>query len=151
MRHESRGLSPWAFVLVLLFVLLGTVPSAQAGGSPPIGNVDSLSAAAVAFEFRYGSTPRLDAPPPSSRNQWIARDKAKHVVFSALWTLSAQYVLVRKADWSEGDALPLSAASSAAVGLAKEVYDASRGGHISGKDLGGDVAGIGVAVGLILL
>jgi len=152
MRHELRGLSLWVFVLVPLFVLLGNVPSARAEGPTLIGDVDSLSAAAVAFEFRYGHAPRLDTPPPSFRDQWIARDKAKHVVFSGLWTLSAQYVLVRKADWSEGDALPVSIASSAAVGVAKELYDASRpAGTVSGKDLVADAVGIGLAVGIILL
>ncbi|MFB6286576.1 MAG: hypothetical protein ABEK03_08375 [Candidatus Bipolaricaulia bacterium] len=87
-----------------------------------------------------------------SEDQWLARDKAKHVVFSGLWTLSTQYVLVNKAHWSEGDALPASIASAAAVGVAKEVYDASRPTETaSGKDLVADAVGIGLAVGVILL
>jgi uncharacterized protein YfiM (DUF2279 family) len=97
----------------------------------------------------------LSRPPRAARpseDRWLARDKARHVVFSGLWTLSTQYVLVNKADWSEGDALPLSVASSATVGLAKELYDASRPeGTVSGKDLVADGVGISVAVGLILL
>ena len=73
-------------------------------------------------------------------------------MFSGLWTLSTQYVLVRKAGWSEGDALPASVAVGATVGLAKEVYDASQpGGRASEKDLVADAVGIGLAVGIILL
>jgi uncharacterized protein YfiM (DUF2279 family) len=86
------------------------------------------------------------------RDRWWARDKARHVVFSGLWTLSAQYVLVQKAGWSDDDALPVSVASSATVGLAKELYDASRiGGQASGKDLVANAVGIGLAVGVIAL
>jgi len=89
-------------------------------------------------------------PPP--RDRWWARDKARHVVFSGLWTLSAQYVLVQKADWSTGDALPVAIATSATVGLGKELYDASRiGGRASGKDLVANAVGIGLAVGVIAL
>jgi hypothetical protein len=73
-------------------------------------------------------------------------------VFSGLWTLSTQYVLVRKADWSEGDALPVSMAASGTVGIAKELYDASRpGGRASAKDLVANAVGIGLAVGVIVL
>lgn len=90
-------------------------------------------------------TPRPDDP-------WLAPDKGQHVVFSGLLTLSTQYVLVQKADWSSGDALPVSAATSATVGLGKEVYDASRlGGRASGKDLVANAVGIGLAVGIIAL
>jgi uncharacterized protein YfiM (DUF2279 family) len=87
----------------------------------------------------------------STEDAWIARDKARHVVFSGLWTLSTQYVLVNKADWRAPDALPTSVASGAAVGIAKELYDASRPeGTVSGKDLVANGVGISVAVGLIL-
>jgi hypothetical protein len=73
-------------------------------------------------------------------------------VFSGLWTLSTQYVLVRKAGWSKGDALPASIATAAAVGGAKELYDASRPDQTaSGKDLVANAVGIGLAVGVILL
>jgi len=134
-----------------LAVLIGGLllgPRAAAADAPAVGRPDSLTAAAVAFHLRY------DAPPPSApeRDRWLGRDKARHVVFSGLWTLSAQYVLVRKADWTTGDALPASIATAAAVGIAKEGYDAARpAGTASGKDLVADAVGIGLAVGLILL
>ena len=109
---------------------------------------DSLTAAAMAFEARYGTVPAA----PTPRDRWLARDKARHVVFSGLWTLSTQYVLVNKADWSQGDALPASIASAATVGVLKELYDASRiTGTASGKDLVADAVGIGLAVGIITL
>jgi len=93
-----------------------------------------------------------DEPLRAAQDRWLARDKAKHVVFSGLWTLSTQYVLVNKADWTEPDALPASIASGAAVGVAKELYDASRPtGTASGKDLVADTVGIGLAVGVIVL
>ncbi|MFB6249522.1 MAG: hypothetical protein ABEL97_13230 [Salinibacter sp.] len=95
------------------------------------------------------SSPRTARP---SRDQWLARDKAKHVAFSGLWTLSTQYVLVRKARWTRGDALPASVAAAAAVGIAKEGYDATRPtGTASGRDLVADAVGIGLAVGVIVL
>jgi uncharacterized protein YfiM (DUF2279 family) len=117
----------------------------------PGQTADSLSAAAIAFQLRYGSGPTssVDTPP---RDRWLARDKATHVVVSGLWTLSTQYVLVNKVGWSEPDALPASIASGAAVGLAKEFYDASHPeGSVSGKDLVADAVGIGLAVGVIML
>lgn len=132
------------------FLLLGSIPTKADAKN---AGADSLSAAAVAFELRYAPLPPPAAPPrPSSRDRWLARDKARHVVFSGLWTLSAQYVLVSKANWSDGDALPASIGSAAAVGVAKELYDASRPtGTVSGKDLVADAVGIGLAVGIILL
>lgn len=145
---------PWRIfccgIVVLTGPLLSPDPTRAATSS---AYADSLSATAVAFELRYGPAPRpVAAPLPPSLDRWLARDKAKHVVFSGLWTLSTQYVLVNKADWSEGDALLASVASGAAVGVAKELYDASRPIETaSGKDLVADAVGIGLAVGVILL
>lgn len=138
-----------AALLVLAGLLLAPAPLLGKERAPPPA-VDSLQAADVAFHFRYAAPLPPAGPPP--RDRWIARDKARHVVFSGLWTVSSQYVLVNKADWAERDALPLSIASSVTVGLAKELYDGSRPtGIISGKDLVADAVGISVAVGLILL
>lgn len=144
-------LRPAVFALVWTGLCLGVTlhpTSAGAQGAIP-SNVDSLSARTVAFDFRYAPTlsSSLD-----SRDRWIARDKGRHVVFSGLWTLSTQYVLVQKAGWSEGDALPAAAASGFAVGLAKEGYDASRPAETaSRKDLVANAIGVGLAVGVILL
>lgn len=134
----------------LILLLLSKAP---AFASPPTQGrravpTDSLTATHVAFALRYDAS--LTRRPASDR--WFARDKARHVAFSALWTLSTQYVLVSKADWSEGDALPLSIGSAAAVGLAKELYDRQTPeGRISARDLIANAVGIGLAVGLISL
>jgi len=135
---------------VLIGLLLGALASPAAGmdAVQETGRTDSLTAAAMAFELRYGSPSSVSAP----RDRWLARDKAQHVVFSGLWTLSTQYVLVNKADWAEAEALPASIASGATIGIVKELYDASRlTGRASGKDLVADAVGIGLAVGVILL
>lgn len=134
--------------LVGLLVLPG--PATAASKGLPGSNADSLSAAAVAFHLRYGAAPNPPSAP--ARDRWLARDKVQHVVFSGLWTLSTQYLLVNKMDWSEGDALPASIGSGTAVGLTKELYDASQpAGRASGKDLVADAVGIGLAVGIIAL
>jgi VanZ family protein len=88
---------------------------------------------------------------PAPTDRWWAQDKAQHVAFSGLWTLSTQYVLVQKAGWGERSALPVAAGTAAAVGGLKEVYDATRPQRdASGKDLVANAVGIGLAVGLIL-
>ncbi len=102
--------------------------------------------------MRFGVGAPPTATPPPSRDRWLARDKARHVVFSGLWTLSTQYVLVNKADRSADTALPVSIASGTAIGLAKELYDTSRPNQTaSGKDLVADAVGIGLAAGIIVL
>ena len=96
--------------------------------------------------------------PPTSfeyRNDepWLAFDKVQHVTFGFLWTLGSQYVLVNKASFTEGRALPLSVGASSIVGLSKELYDWKWGPtrQFSQRDLFADAAGILLAVGLILL
>lgn len=146
--HGLSFSAPRSVVAAVALLLGGLGAAPAAADDLATGRPDSLTAAAVAFHLRY------DAPSPGApeRDRWLGRDKARHVVFSGLWTLSTQYVLVRKADWSAGDALPASVAAAAAVGIAKEGYDAARpAGTASGKDLVADAVGIGLAVGLILL
>lgn len=94
------------------------------------------------------SAPSAPLPPAH-----IGFDKVQHFTFSFLWTVGTQYTLVVKADLSDGDALPLSVASAAVVGVAKEVYDWRRpnGTGFSRADLVADSLGIAAAVGLILL
>lgn len=112
-----------------------------------VPHTDSLTAASVAFSLRYDAASASAAP----RDRWFARDKLQHVVFSGLWTLSTQYVLVNKAGWTERSALPASIASSATIGLTKELYDASRpDGTASRKDLVANAVGIGLATGMIV-
>jgi uncharacterized protein YfiM (DUF2279 family) len=154
-----RAVPPIAAVRLLVVALLvfGFLPE-RAGaedGPPP------LDGRAVAFALQYGSVPpaaeRAAGQPgeraPQPRDDWWARDKAKHLAVSTLWTLSTQYVLVAKADWSERDALPVSVASAATVGLAKEVYDRRVGptATFSWKDLVADAVGIGIGAVIVLV
>ncbi|WP_022836446.1 hypothetical protein [Salisaeta longa] len=132
-----------AFLHALLAIVLATggcAPAAmgQRSGAPARATPRGLS-------VRPALTPAAD--------RWWARDKAKHVAFSTLWTLSTQYVLVQKAHWTRGDALPLSVGTAGAVGVAKEVYDWRWGTtrHFSRRDLVADAVGIALGVGIILL
>jgi len=113
-----------------------------------------IASAAVPVPPRRPSLRGANPPArPLPQDRWIAMDKAKHVGGSMLWTLSTQYVLVVKADWRSHDALPLSVASAATIGLAKEVYDRYAGPTrvFSGRDLVADALGIGLAVLVIVL
>ena len=159
-RPASFAPVQWGVLILVAFALVGATESrgarpasmdclsAERAPLPP-----TLSALRLALQFPRcrSSRPSLRTARPSEE-RWLARDKAKHVVFSGLWTLSTQYVLVVKADWSEADALPASITSAAAVGVTKELYDASHPtGAVSGKDLVADAVGVGLAVGVILL
>ena len=114
------------------------------------GKAHSLSAWGLFCTRRAASVRPVALAPP--RDRWLTRDKARHVVVSGLWTLSTQYVLVNNAGWTKADALPVSVASGATVGLAKELYDASRpAGRASAKDLVANAVGIALAAGVIAL
>jgi uncharacterized protein YfiM (DUF2279 family) len=122
----------------------------------PSASAQSLSAPPPHFTETLSSPPggQLDLPRLRlQRDQWWARDKAKHVAFSFFATLSAQYVLVNKAGWAESDALPASAGVTVSLGLAKEVYDWRWGDtqHFSARDLVADGIGLVLAVGVIVL
>ncbi len=86
-------------------------------------------------------------------DRWLEFDKAQHVAFSFLWTLSSQYTLVNKFDVSERHALPFSVGSGVLLGLSKELYDRNTAPRnaFSYRDLAADAFGIALAVGLILL
>ena len=82
------------------------------------------------------------------REDWIAADKALHLGGSFVLPLAGQYVLVDKAEWSNGRALPFTAGSTLALGLLKEVLDGrrQRNPHFSWRDLAADAAGVALAV-----
>jgi len=107
----------------------------------------------IALRSPAYALPRAHRISLTPADRWWAQDKAKHVAFSFLWTLSAQYVLVDKAGWSNRAALPVAAGSSAAVGLSKEVFDWTIGPtrRFSTRDLVADAVGIALAVGVIVL
>lgn len=153
--HSFRG-RLWAWVWVALFLGISAAGAhARVAAPPPTDSVAGPSANLPSTLTALRVEMLVPGPRPSRASHpdpWLARDKARHVVFSGLWTLSTQYVLVRKADWSAGDALPVSILTSAGVGLGKELYDASRtDGRASGKDLVANAVGIGLAAGIIAL
>lgn len=162
---------PWLALLLFVPGALRAQPQAGATGvSSPSATAASLRAAVLAppaaprdGEFAVSSLPSGTSLPLRSFDRasdedrpddpWLAFDKAQHLAFSFLWTLGGQYALVNKAEWREGDALPVSAGVSAAVGLAKEYYDWRAGPrrYFSRRDLAADAAGIILAAGFILL
>ena len=135
-----------ATLTVMLVLTAGWAADAQ-----PIERRAALNAAAEPAP-RFASL-HFGQASDRSADRWIARDKLRHVTFSFLWTLSAQYVLVDKADWSRRSALPAAAGSSAAVGLSKELFDWRIGptSRFSTRDLTADAVGIALAVGVIVL
>lgn len=139
-------------VTACLLVLIGIRPSASHAqahrASHRANGHKHVTASEIRFTLRYA----VKAERPANVDRWWARDKARHLVFSGLWTLSTQYVLVNKANWSESSALPASVGFAGAVGIAKELYDAqSNDGRFSTKDLAADAFGICLAAGVIVL
>ena len=89
----------------------------------------------------------------SQPSKWASFDKLQHVTFSFLMTIGAQYTLVEKFDVSSASAMPVSAGSSLAVGVAKELYDRQRteSGRFDVRDLVADLVGVTLGVALILI
>ena len=100
---------------------------------------------AAALDTARRRAPRVDP--------WFGFDKVQHFTFSFLVTVGGQYALTDKAGIRARGALPASVAAGAAVGLAKEVYDARRrgGSGFSRRDLAWDALGLGAAALFIVL
>jgi len=83
---------------------------------------------------------------------WLARDKALHLSYSFLWTLSSQYVLTHKTALSHNEAIPWALTSGFTIGLTKELYDHRRPQNVfSWRDMTANAVGIGLAAALIVL
>lgn len=96
----------------------------------------------------------VSAPAPTDLpDAWLARDKALHAGGSFLMTLAGQYVLTDKSGWSNGDALPVAAGATLALGLAKEIADSQRQRHphFCWRDLAADAAGVALAAAVVAL
>lgn len=134
--------------------LLRAAPPTAAAQPPVVGREDSTRIASALwlppFPVETGSPDRpFD---PGRVDPWLGFDKVQHLTFSFLLTVGGQYTLVNKGAWAETRALPLSAAAAAAVGVAKEVYDARQPrSFFSRRDLVADALGIALAAGFILL
>lgn len=114
----------------------------------------TLTGARLMVQFPQAASGRpLYADDEGPMDRWWARDKFRHVTYSFLWTLSTQYVLVSKANWSERDALPASIGSAFLAGLGKELYDWQLGPRrlFSWRDMVANGVGIALGTGVILL
>lgn len=81
----------------------------------------------------------------SRRDLWLAKDKADHLVVSALLTGLGYYATRQELNFSEARSRNLAPAFSLSLGLAKELRDRRRpGGFFSFKDLGADLLGCGL-------
>ena len=93
------------------------------------------------------------ARPDPLPDDWLARDKAMHLGTSFLMTLAGQYVLTDKGTMTNGEALPVAAGATLALGLAKEVMDSQRerDPHFCWRDLAADAAGVALAAAVVAL
>ena len=83
-------------------------------------------------------------------DQWFAVDKVQHFAM-AYGTAMFGYGVVRGAGVSHGGAQTAALVGSLAAGIGKEVFDRSRGGPFSLKDLTWDALGTVAAWGLLSL
>lgn len=86
-----------------------------------------------------------------SRDPWLGRDKVDHALVSAGLVAAQFYLLHQEFDWSNSRSKRIAVSSTLAIGIAKEIYDgASRRGTPSWKDLLADLAGVALAVGVMI-
>lgn len=147
----------WALGLAGLLLACGAAPaSAHApAATPEIAPDDALPATllGVRVSIQASAVPTARAADDEPVDRWWARDKFRHVTYSFLWTLSTQFVLESKANWSSRDALPASIGSAFLAGLGKELYDWQLGPrrHFSWRDMAANGVGIALGTGVILL
>lgn len=137
-----------AMLLFVALVLAGNGVRAAAQTSEP-SDYPPLPLSILAFSETTQPDTVLN---PGHDDAWLAFDKIQHTTFSFLWTLGNQYMLVNKAEMRERQALPVSVATTAAIGVAKEIYDWRIGPtrYFSTRDLVADLAGIAAGVLVIL-
>lgn len=143
--HEGPTRARLAHTTIIARIAMG-----HRRGAPfrkPVQQTASFRGAPVVRE------PHVAYARPSRRNDpWIARDKALHLSYSFLWTLSSQYVLTHKTALSHNEAIPWALTSGFTIGLTKELYDHRRpAGFFSWRDMTANAVGIGLAAGLIAL
>lgn len=88
------------------------------------------------------------APEHPSGDRWFAPDKAKHFFLSA-FVQSVAYSAARATGLGQGTSLAAASATTAVVGIGKEIRDARTGGEVSIRDLVWDAAG-GAAATVVL-
>ena len=103
-----------------------------------------------AFCISYGQISDTDST--SSNIKIIGYDKIQHTAVSCLLTLSSQYILEEKSNFSQNEAISYSASTSAMIGLTKELNDMNvRKKPFDWGDMIANLVGIGMAVLIITL
>ena len=82
------------------------------------------------------------------RDPWFGADKIKHFLIAA-FSQSVSYSALRITGASHGNSLAGAWAATAALSVAKELYDRRKVGLFSVKDLVWDAAGAGSATALV--
>ena len=87
--------------------------------------------------------------PPSASDPWFAGDKLQHF-FTSAFVQSMSYASLRTTGLSHGAALAGASATTAVIGVGKEVHDRNVKGDFSLRDLTWDAAGAGAATVLLV-
>jgi putative lipoprotein len=98
----------------------------------------------------YGTDRDSTACVPVLRDSWIAKDKARHAVASALIVGGSVWYSKYKNHSRPNDSMRFGVGFTLSLGLAKELSDARKpGGMFSWKDLAADA--LGLAAGVLAL
>ena len=111
----------------------------------------ALSASPMAQPVRNDTTATVASSTPP--DAWLGRDKSMHAAASFGLTLSGHLVLTEGAGLSDARALPISAGTTLALGVMKELTDRRRDHHplFSWRDLAADALGVAVAALVVSL
>ena len=103
----------------------------------------------IAIVLVFGSF-QFGAPPARApeRDRWLAKDKAKHFVVSAV-IQGAGHSLLRAGGLEYREASLSAGVLTLGVGIGKELWDRSRVRYFSWKDLTADGLGAGVAATVV--
>lgn len=101
--------------------------------------------------FTFAQTPVADSSVVKhtlhANDPWFGKDKADHLMLSTALTATQYYALHHELEMSSRRSLQAAVVSTALIGVAKEIYDATaRKRFASKKDLIADVLGIALAV-----
>lgn len=101
-----------------------------------------------AFVFVFSGFPFGGPPERQPADDWFARDKVLHFTVSALIQGSV-HASLRSAGLDYREASVGAGVATLSAGLGKELWDRSRGGAFSWKDLAAD--GVGGGAGAVLV